>query len=89
MGPSAPFRPGGVEGPAWGTPADQYRLWLAAGLDHVLVEHAGAVHGQALDRMDALCPGGAVEVRASYDGGFLVRLNWDEACRSRLLSPDG
>ncbi len=89
VGPSAPFRPGGVEGPAWGSPEDQYRLWMAAELDHVLVEHGGRVHGEALDRMDALCPGGAVEVRATYDGGVLVRLNWDDTCRARLLAPGG
>jgi hypothetical protein len=85
VGPSAPFRPGGAGGPAWGSPEDQYRLWIAADLDHVLVEHGGRVHGEALDRVDALCPGGAVEVRASYDGGVLVRLNWDDPCRARLL----
>jgi len=85
VAPSARFRPGGAAGPTWGAPEDQYALWVSAGLDHVLVEHGGQVHGPALDRMDQVCPGGAVEVRASLDGAFLVRLNWDEACRRRLL----
>lgn len=86
VGPSAPFRPGDGASPVWGAPEDQYRLWMAADLDHVLVEHGGRVHGEALDRVDAVCPGGAVEVRASYEGGVLVRLNWDARCRARLLT---
>ncbi|MCK5652580.1 MAG: hypothetical protein KAJ42_14425, partial [Gemmatimonadetes bacterium] len=73
------------EGPSWGTPEEQYRLWIAAGIDHVLVEHGGGVHAAPLTRMDELCPGGAVQLLASMPGAFLVRLNWDAACKERLL----
>lgn len=81
--PSAPFRPLSTEGPSWGTPGDQFVLWDAAGIDHVLLELGGVVHREALDELDARCPG-AVRVVASWRGGALVRLAWDEACRTRV-----
>jgi len=85
VAPSARFLPLSEEGPSWGTPEEQYRLWIAAGIDHILVEHGGAVHSPPLTRMDELCPGGAVQLLASMPGAFLVRLNWDAECKGRLL----
>jgi hypothetical protein len=38
------------------------------------------VHLEALDELDARCPG-AVQLQASWGGGMLVRLDWDDACR--------
>ncbi len=84
VSPSARFLPLARAGPSWGTPEQQYRVWIAAGIDYVLAEHAGGVHGDALDRVDAECPGGAVELVATMPGSLLARLNWDAACRERL-----
>lgn len=83
--PSARFLPLAQDGPSWGTPAEQYALWAAGGLDHVLVEHGGGVHGDALDRVDEVCRPGTVEVLDIQPGQFLVRLNWAGSCRDRLL----
>ena len=55
----------------------------------ILVEHGGGVHGAPLNRMAELCPEGAVQLLASMPGAFLVRLNWDEACKERLLAGEG
>jgi hypothetical protein len=85
VAPSARFLPLATDGPSWGTPKQQYQLWLAASLDYIVVEHAGGVHGEALDRLDAECPGGAVELVAVLPSGFLVRLGWDEECQERVL----
>lgn len=84
VAPSAPFLAGLHGEPTWGTPLEQYRIWQAAGIDHLLVEHGGRVHGEALDRLDQLCPGGAVGVLTIIPGQVLVRLAWDEACRRRI-----
>jgi hypothetical protein len=84
--PSARFRPLAVESPVYGTPQEQYEIWIGAGVTHVLVEHGGQVHGDALDRIDALCPAGSVQVLDSQPGRYLVRLAWDSACQERVLS---
>lgn len=84
VAPSAPFVASLTGEPTWGTPMEQYRLWRSAGVDHLLVEHGGEVHGKALDRLDAVCPNGAVAVLSIMKGQILVRLDWDEACRRRL-----
>ncbi|RMH16065.1 MAG: hypothetical protein D6701_09365 [Gemmatimonadetes bacterium] len=81
--PSAPFRPGGP-GPSWGSPGDQFRAWEAGRVDYLLLELGGRIHGDALDVLDGLCPG-AAGVVASWEGGALVRLAWDEACRRRAV----
>jgi hypothetical protein len=85
VSPSARFLPLSSRGPSWGIPEEQYRLWMEAGLTHLLVEHAGNVHGEALDRMDERCPPGTVQVLDLQPGQFLVALNWDAACRRVLL----
>ena len=84
VAPSARFHPGG-EGPVWGTSQEQFEVWTAAGIEYVLLENAGRIHQEALDELDARCPG-SVELLASWGGGMLVRLDWDEACRSKVLA---
>jgi hypothetical protein len=81
--PSAPFRPGATDRPAWGLPEDQYRVWSAARIGYLVTEGGRQVHGEALDRLDAACPG-ALAVVAFRDGVALVRLRWDERCRNLL-----
>jgi hypothetical protein len=88
VAPSAPFEPGALETPVWGTPERQVRLWVDAGLDLVLAEHGGRVHQSTLDRIGAECGDDALEVAGRYEGAVLVRLAWDESCRARLL-PEG
>lgn len=87
VSPSARFLPLSTHGPPWGLPEEQYRLWWDVGLTHILVEHGGRVHGEALDRVDATCSAGTVQVLDIQPGQFLVRLNWDEACRTALMEP--
>lgn len=83
--PSARFRPLARESPIQGTPEAQYKTWISGGLTHLLVEHGGRVHGEALDRVDARCPPGTVQLLDSRPGQYLVALAWDEACRDELL----
>ena len=84
VAPSARFRTLG-EGPVWGTPREQFEVWNAAEISYVVLENAGRVHKEAMDDLDSRCPG-AVELLASWSGGMLVRLRWDEDCRSRVLA---
>ena len=83
--PSARFRPLAGDDPVYGTPEQQYEIWISTGVTHILVEHGGRVHGAALDRVDALCPPGTVQVLDSQPGRFLVALEWDAACQERVL----
>jgi hypothetical protein len=83
--PSARFRPLAEERPAEGTPEEQYEIWMDMGVTHILVEHGGRVHGDALDRIDALCSPGTVELLDSQPGQYLVALNWDENCQELVL----
>ncbi len=86
--PSARFLPLNQQGPTWGTPREQYELWIAAGVTHLLVEHGGKVHGDALDRVDALCAPGTVEVLNTEPGQILVALPWDRTCQEKVLAAD-
>ncbi len=83
VAPSARFRLAG-DGPIWGTPSEQFAVWSAAGIEYVVLENAGLVHQEAMDELDARCPG-AVQLQASWAGGMLVRLDWDDACRDIVL----
>ena len=83
VAPSARFRPAG-EGPIWGNPREQFAVWAASGIEYVVLENAGLVHQEALDELDARCPG-AVQLQASWAGGMLVRLDWDDTCRDLVL----
>ena len=89
VSPSARFLPLASEGPSWGTPEEQYALWIDAGITHLLVEHGGRVHGEALDRMEEVCGPGAVQVLDLNPGQALIGLNWDSECRDRLGAASG
>ncbi len=84
--PSARFRPLVAGGLVSGTPEEQYEIWIASGVTHILVEHGGLVHGDALDRIDALCPAGSVQLLDSQPGRYLVGLGWDAACQELVLA---
>ena len=83
VAPSARFRLVG-DGPIWGTPPEQFAVWSAAGIEYVVLENAGLVHQEAMDELDARCPG-TVQLQASWGGGMLVRLDWDDACRDAVV----
>jgi hypothetical protein len=83
--PSARFtpRPEDEATPVWGTPLEQLSLWWHAGVDHLLLEQGGLVHGAALDLLEGRCPG-TVHVLARMPPQLLVRLSWDGACARTL-----
>ena len=83
--PSARFQPFSGGNPVEGTPEQQYEIWIESGVTHILVEQGGRIHGAALDRVDALCPPGTVQLLDSLPGQFLVALAWDSACQERVL----
>lgn len=83
--PSALFTPRADDEavPVWGTPREQIALWWDAGIDHLLMEQGGQLHGDALNLIEERCPG-AVGVLATMPPQMLVRLEWDEACAAAL-----
>jgi len=83
--PSARFIPLGGDEPTWGSPRAQLALWMETGVTHILVEHGGRVHGDALERLEEVCPPGTVEVVDRKPGHVLVALHWDETCRRRVM----
>jgi hypothetical protein len=80
-----PLRPGAAPG---GTVQEQVELWIASGVTHILVEHGGMVHGDALDRIDALCPTGTVQLLDDQPGQALVALRWDSSCQELVLKTE-
>lgn len=84
VAPSAPFKPGSADGPVWGTPSQQFRVWQEGGVEYVVAEHGGLVHGAAFDEIDRRCRVDALDVTASWEGALLVRLAWDQACRESV-----
>ena len=86
--PSARFLPLAPGGATGGTPDQQIQLWTTAGIDHLLVEHGGRVHGDALTRLEESCSQGTVQVLSSFPGpGYLVRLDLARPC-SALATAD-
>jgi hypothetical protein len=83
--PSARFAPlaEGGEAPVWGTPMQQLQTWWATGVDHVLLEQGGEIHGAALDLLEARCPG-SVHILARMPPQLLVRLDWDARCAAAV-----
>ncbi len=77
VSPSVLFDPAStdMERPSWGTPEDQERLWRTAGIEYLLLEQGGALHGATLDVIEARCPG-ALAVLARMPGMMVVRLPW-------------
>lgn len=76
--PSALFAPAATveDRPIWGTPQEQLNLWREAGLDHVLLEQGGQIHGDALNLQEERCPG-SVRILARMPPQMLVRLDWE------------
>jgi hypothetical protein len=87
--PSARFRPLVPGYPPGGSVEEQVELWIASGVTHLVVEHGGRVHGDALDRIEALCPPGTLQLLDNQPGQFLVALNWDSACQNLVLGLEG
>ncbi|MBW3534088.1 MAG: hypothetical protein KY453_02550 [Gemmatimonadetes bacterium] len=82
--PSARFLPlSGAGALRAGSPEQQFRLWVAGGVDHLLLEQGGTIHGEALNVLEEACPG-AVVILDTRPGLILVRLHWDEGCRRRV-----
>ncbi|MGD8319792.1 MAG: hypothetical protein PVJ02_05045, partial [Gemmatimonadota bacterium] len=83
--PSARFTPRAEdeEAPVWGTPEEQLALWWNAGVNHVLLEQGGQVHGDALNLLEERCPRD-VGILARMPPQILVRLEWDRACAEKL-----
>jgi hypothetical protein len=81
VAPSVRFDPRSVdpEAPMWGTPEEQIELWTTTGIDHLLLEQAGQLHGATLDQLEAACPG-TVFVLAQMAGSAVVRLDWSSDC---------
>jgi len=89
VAPSARFRPAAPEGvPLWGRPEEQLRLWLATGVDYLVLEQGGLIHGDALNTLEATCPGSAWIV-ARMPGQMIVRITPDAACRRALEDEPG
>jgi len=81
VSPSVRFDPRRVDpdAPMWGTPDEQITMWRTAGIDHLLLEQAGQLHGAALDQLEAACPGSIV-VLAQMPSAVAVRIDWDSDC---------
>ena len=82
--PSALFIPRSSEGvPVWGTPDDQIALWWVAGVEYLVLESGGRIHGDALDFVEQRCPG-AVGIVARMPPQVLVHIRWSGGCASAL-----
>jgi hypothetical protein len=75
--PSALFAPAVTveERPIWGTAEEQVALWRSAGMDHLLLEQGGQIHGDALNLQEERCPG-SVTILARMPPQMLVRIRW-------------
>lgn len=80
--PSALFAPAATvdERPVWGTPEEQLALWRTTGVELLLLEQGGQIHGDALNVQEEACPG-SVRILARMPPQMLVRLHW-EVCAS-------
>jgi hypothetical protein len=85
VAPSVRFDPRRADpsAPMWGTPAEQLALWRATGIDHIVLEQAGALHGATLDALEERCPG-TVFVLAQMPPLIIVRLQWSPTCEAAL-----
>ncbi len=83
--PSALFRPRSDDDatPVWGSPTDQLQLWWDAGATHLLLEQGGQIHGEALNLLEATCPGSAT-IPARLPPQMIVALTWGPDCAGRL-----
>lgn len=83
--PSARFTHRAGGGPIAGTPEEQQELWIRTGVTHLVLEQGGAIHGAALARIEALCQPGSVRELSRGASIVLVALDWDSACKERVL----
>lgn len=85
VAPSARFTPRAEDEatPVWGTAQEQLDLWWGVGVDHLLLEQGGRIHGEALDLLERRCPG-MVTTLARMPPQIVVRLEWDAACAASL-----
>jgi len=76
--PSARFAPAATteDRPVWGTPEEQLELWRSAGVDHLLLEQGGQIHGDALTLQEDRCPGSVI-ILARMPPQMLVRVRWE------------
>lgn len=86
--PSARFtlRDEGPDALPWGSPEEQAALWWSVGMDHLLLEQGGQIHGDALNLVEERCPG-AVGILARFPPQMLVRLEWGGDCARALGLP--
>lgn len=81
VSPSVRFDPRSVDpdAPMWGTADEQIQMWRTAGIDHLLLEQAGQLHGAALDQLEDACSG-TVFVLAQLRPALVVRIDWNSNC---------
>lgn len=81
VGPSVRFDPrrADPDEPMWGTVDEQLALWSTLGIDHLLLEQNGTLHSDALDAIEAACPG-AVVVLARMPSQMVVRIDDRGGC---------
>ncbi|MDZ7780733.1 MAG: hypothetical protein U5R14_12490 [Gemmatimonadota bacterium] len=86
VAPSGLFTPAvtDADAPVWGTPEEQEHLWLETGVEYLLLEQGGTMHGATLDRLEARCPG-MVRVVARMSPMLLVHLDRSGA----IPAPEG
>lgn len=83
VAPSVRFDPrrADPDEPMWGTVDEQLALWSTLGIDHLLLEQNGVLHSDALDAVEATCPG-AVVVLARMPSQMVVRIDGGPECLS-------
>ncbi len=81
VAPSVRFDPlrADPDEPMWGTVDEQLELWRTLRIDHLLLEQNGVLHSDALDAVEAACPG-AVVVLARMPSQMVVRIDGDDTC---------
>jgi hypothetical protein len=81
VAPSTRFDPRSTDpdAPMWGTPDEQIALWKSLGIEYLLLEQAGKLHGAALDQLEDSCAG-MVQVLARMPAMMVVRVDWDAEC---------
>lgn len=86
VAPSVRFDPRSVDpdAPLYGTPDEQIDLWRESGIDHLLLEQGGQLHGAALDQLEAACPG-MVRILAQMPSAIIIRLDWDAVCEPDVV----
>lgn len=74
VAPSARFRPVSGPEPVWGTAAEQIELWRTAGIEFLVLEFGGRIHGDALTELQGRCGAEAVRSVARFPDGEIAGL---------------